>query len=116
STSSSAARAPDAPQGAIMSLSLQDKRVLITAAGQGIGKASAIAFARAGAKVVATDTNADALKSLAGEAGIETYVLDVLSEQAVNRVVSATGSFDVLFNCAGFVHAGTILDMPDKVL
>ncbi|ANH07296.1 SDR family oxidoreductase [Shinella sp. HZN7] len=99
-----------------MSLSLQDKRVLITAAGQGIGKASAIAFARAGAKVVATDINADALKSLAGEAGIETYVLDVLSEEAVNRVVSATGSFDVLFNCAGFVHAGTILDMPDKDL
>ena len=99
-----------------MSVSLQDKRILITAAGQGIGKASAIAFARAGAKVVATDINVDALKGLAGEANIETHVLDVLSEEAVNRVVSSTGPFDVLFNCAGFVHAGTILDMPDKDL
>ncbi|HSX74405.1 MAG TPA: SDR family oxidoreductase [Shinella sp.] len=99
-----------------MSLSLQNKRVLLTAAGQGIGRASAIAFARAGAKVVATDINAEALKSLAGEAGIVTQVLDVLSDEAVNRVVSATGPFDVLFNCAGFVHAGSILDMPDKDL
>lgn len=99
-----------------MSLSIKDKRVLITATGQGIGQASAIAFARAGAKVVATDINAEALKSLAGEAGIETQVLDVLSEEAVNRVVSVTGPFDVLFNCAGFVHAGSILDMPDKDL
>ncbi len=99
-----------------MSLSIKDKRVLITAAGQGIGRASAIAFARAGAKVVATDINAEALKSLAGEAGIETQVLDVLSEEAVNRVVPVTGPFDVLFNCAGFVHAGSILDMPDKDL
>lgn len=99
-----------------MSLSLKDKRVFITAAGQGIGQASAIAFARAGAKVVATDINAEALKSLAGEAGIETQVLDVLSEEAVNRVVSVTGPFDVLFNCAGFVYAGSILDMSDKDL
>jgi 2-keto-3-deoxy-L-fuconate dehydrogenase len=103
-------------QGATMSLSLQNKRVLLTAAGQGIGRASAIAFARAGAKVVATDINADALKSLADEANIETHVLDVLSEEAVSRVVSATGPFDVLFNCAGFVHAGSILDMADKDL
>ena len=99
-----------------MSLSLENKRVLITAAGQGIGRASALAFARAGAKVVATDINADALKSLAGEAGIETHLLDVLSEEAVNRVVSATGPFDVLFNCAGYVHAGSVLDMSDKDL
>jgi len=99
-----------------MSLSLENKRVLLTAAGQGIGRASALAFARAGAAVVATDINAEALKALAGEAGIETHVLDVLSEEAVNRVVSAAGPFDVLFNCAGFVHAGTILDMSDKDL
>jgi 2-keto-3-deoxy-L-fuconate dehydrogenase len=99
-----------------MSLSLENKRVLLTAAGQGIGRASALAFARAGAKVVATDINAEALASLAAEANIETHVLDVLSEEAVNRVVSSTGPFDVLFNCAGFVHAGTILDMPDKDL
>ncbi|WP_337182856.1 SDR family oxidoreductase [Shinella sp.] len=96
-----------------MSLPLQNKRVLLTAAGQGIGRASAIAFARAGASVVATDVNEEALKSLAGEAGIETHALDVLSDEAVARVVAATGPFDVLFNCAGFVHAGTILDMTD---
>nr|WP_298094458.1 SDR family oxidoreductase [uncultured Shinella sp.] len=99
-----------------MSLSLENKRVLLTAAGQGIGRASALAFARAGAKVIATDINAEALKSLATEANIETYVLDVLDAGAVNRVVAATGPFDVLFNCAGFVHAGSILDMPDKDL
>ncbi|MXN45378.1 SDR family oxidoreductase [Shinella kummerowiae] len=99
-----------------MSLSLENKRVLLTAAGQGIGRASALAFARAGAKVIATDINADALKSLSTEAGIETYVLDVLDGDAVNRVVAATGPFDVLFNCAGFVHAGSILDMADKDL
>ncbi|MCQ4630336.1 SDR family oxidoreductase [Shinella sp. CPCC 100929] len=99
-----------------MSFSLENKRVLLTAAGQGIGRASALAFARAGATVVATDINADALKSLAGEANIETYVLDVLDDEAVTRVITATGPFDVLFNCAGFVHAGSILDMPDKDL
>ncbi|WLS11489.1 SDR family oxidoreductase (plasmid) [Shinella sumterensis] len=99
-----------------MSLSLENKRVLLTAAGQGIGRASALAFARAGAKVVATDINADALKNLAAEANIETYVLDVLDAEAVTRIVSDTGPFDVLFNCAGFVHAGTILEMSDKDL
>ncbi|WP_439615642.1 SDR family oxidoreductase [Shinella sp.] len=99
-----------------MSFSLENKRVLLTAAGQGIGRASAVAFARAGATVVATDINADALKSLAGEANIETYVLDVLDDEAVTRVITATGPFDVLFNCAGFVHAGSILEMPDKDL
>jgi len=99
-----------------MSLPLENKRVLLTAAGQGIGRASALAFARAGAKVIATDINADALKSLSTESNIETYVLDVLDGDAVNRVVAATGPFDVLFNCAGFVHAGSILDMADKEL
>lgn len=99
-----------------MSLPLENKRVLVTAAGQGIGRASALAFARAGATVVATDINADALKSLAGEANIETRVLDVLKDEAVASVIAEAGPFDVLFNCAGFVHAGSILDMPDKDL
>ena len=99
-----------------MSLSLENKRVLITAAGQGIGRASALAFTRAGASVVATDINADALKSLNAESGIETRVLDVLKDEAVAAAVAETGPFDVLFNCAGFVHAGSILDMPDKDL
>ena len=99
-----------------MSLSLENKRVLITAAGQGIGRASALAFRRAGASVVATDINAEALKSLNAESGIETRVLDVLKDEAVAAAVAETGPFDVLFNCAGFVHAGSILDMPDKDL
>ena len=94
----------------------EKKHVLVTAAGQGIGRASALAFARAGATVVATDINTDALATLEGEAGITTRKLDVLSDEAVKAVVAETGPFDVLFNCAGFVHAGTILDMPDKDL
>lgn len=97
-------------------MNLEKKHVLVTAAGQGIGRASALAFARAGATVVATDINTDALASLNGEAGITTRKLDVLSDEAVKAVVAETGPFDVLFNCAGFVHAGTILDMPDKDL
>ncbi len=97
-------------------MNLEKKHVLVTAAGQGIGRASALAFARAGATVVATDINTDALATLDGEAGITTRKLDVLSDEAVKAVVSETGPFDVLFNCAGFVHAGTILDMPDKDL
>lgn len=99
-----------------MNLPLKNKHVLVTAAGQGIGRASALAFARAGATVVATDINAEALASLDGETGITTRKLDVLSDEAVKAVVSETGPFDVLFNCAGFVHAGSILDMPDKDL
>lgn len=97
-------------------MKLDKKHVLVTAAGQGIGRASALAFARAGATVVATDINTDALATLDGEAGIATRKLDVLSDDAVKAVVSETGPFDVLFNCAGFVHAGSILDMPDKDL
>ncbi|WP_308218662.1 SDR family oxidoreductase, partial [Ciceribacter sp. RN22] len=104
-----------------MSLPLQSKRVLVTASGQGIGRASALAFARAGASVVATDINEGALESLAAEAkaeglAVETRVLDVLKDAAVAEVVAGTGPFDVLFNCAGFVHSGTVLDMADKDL
>ncbi|MFA7416062.1 MAG: SDR family oxidoreductase [Rhizobium sp.] len=96
--------------------SLQDKRVLVTAAGQGIGRASALAFAHAGAKVLATDVNETALASLASEPGIATKRLDVLDDEAVLAVVSDLGDVDVLFNCAGFVHSGSILDMPDSDL
>ncbi|QFY62925.1 SDR family oxidoreductase (plasmid) [Rhizobium grahamii] len=99
-----------------MSRSLENKRVLVTAAGQGIGRASALAFARAGAKVVATDINAEALATLEGQAGISVRRLDVLNGEAVNAVVSETGPFDVLFNCAGIVHSGTVLEMPDADL
>ncbi|WP_116654496.1 SDR family oxidoreductase [Pelagibacterium sediminicola] len=89
---------------------------LITAAAQGIGRASALAFAKAGAKVIATDINTDQLASLEGENGIETRVLDVLSPQAVSEAVSDIGRVDILFNCAGVVHNGTILETSDADL
>jgi 2-keto-3-deoxy-L-fuconate dehydrogenase len=99
-----------------MSLPLDSKRVLVTAAGQGIGRASALAFARAGAEVLATDINPDTLKTLEGEAGIKTRVLDVLNGDAVAATVAEIGPFDVLFNCAGIVHGGSVLEMSDKDL
>lgn len=93
---------------------LSGKRVLATAAGQGIGRASAIAMAREGAQVFATDINPDTLAALADEGvdGIETFTLDVRDDQSVAEGV-ARAAPDVLFNCAGFVHHGTILDATD---
>ena len=95
---------------------LQGKTVLITAAAQGIGRASALAFAKAGAKVHATDINMDVLSEIAGIDGIVTHKLNVLDDDAVKALVAGIGAVDVLFNCAGVVHGGTILDMPDKDL
>jgi len=95
---------------------LTGKIVLITAAAQGIGRASAEAFARAGARVIATDINADKLKELDGTANVTTRVLNVLDDAAVAAAVSQIGRIDVLFNCAGVVHNGALLDMPDKDL
>jgi 2-keto-3-deoxy-L-fuconate dehydrogenase len=92
------------------------KVTLITAAAQGIGRASALAFARAGAKVVATDVNEAKLKELEGSPGITTRVLNVLSNDAVGAAVTAIGRIDILFNCAGVVHNGTVLEMTDKDL
>ncbi len=93
---------------------VKDKTVLVTAAGQGIGRATALAFAARGAKVVATDINETALSELEGSAGIETRRLDVLKDTDVQTVVAETGPVDILFNGAGFVHAGSILDMKDE--
>jgi 2-keto-3-deoxy-L-fuconate dehydrogenase len=95
---------------------LTGKIVLITAAAQGIGEASARAFARAGAKVIATDINAEKLKQLDGTPNIRTRVLNVLSEDAVKEAVAEIGHIDVLFNCAGVVHSGTVLEMSDDDL
>lgn len=92
---------------------LKNRSVLITAAGQGIGRASALAFAAAGAQVHATDINAQALATLDGIIGITTHRLDVRDDGAVRETVAGIGKVDVLFNCAGFVHAGTVLDMTD---
>ncbi len=90
---------------------LSGKRALVTAAGQGIGRASALAMAAAGAKVYATDINRDALSSIrdANHENIEIFELDARSDASVAAGVSQAQP-DVLFNCAGFVHHGTVLD------
>ena len=95
---------------------LTGKTVLITAAAQGIGRASAEAFARAGARVIATDINADKLAGLAGMDNVSTRLLDVLSAAEVRTAVAEIGQIDVLFNCAGVVHSGTVLEMSDADL
>lgn len=93
---------------------LTGKRALVTAAGQGIGRASALAMAREGASVIATDINPATLDSLKAEApGIETAVLNVRDKAAVQAAADRFGPLDVLFNCAGFVAAGTILDCDE---
>jgi 2-keto-3-deoxy-L-fuconate dehydrogenase len=90
---------------------LDGKRALVTAAGQGIGRASALAMASEGAQVFATDVNEDTLATLQG-AGIETFVMDVRNSQSVLQGVRRAAP-DVLFNCAGFVHHGSVLDATD---
>ena len=98
-----------------MTANLAGKVVLVTAAAQGIGRATALAFAREGATVHATDINMEALGSLEGE-GIRTHRLDVRDTQAVEALVAEIGAVDVLFNCAGFVHSGSVLTMKDEDL
>ena len=95
---------------------LTGKIVFITAAAQGIGRASVEAFVKAGAKVVATDINAEKLSELNGLPNVTTRLLNVLDAAAIDAAVKEIGRIDVLFNCAGVVHSGTILDMPDKDL
>jgi 2-keto-3-deoxy-L-fuconate dehydrogenase len=97
-------------------MTLQNKTALITAAAQGIGRASAEALARAGARVIATDINEGKLAELQGIAGIETRKLDVLDSKSVAAVVAAVGPVDVLFNCVGFVHNGSLLDSTEDEL
>lgn len=90
---------------------LAGKSALVTAAGAGIGRATALLFAREGARVDATDVDRAALGTLArAEASLQTGLLDVRDDTVVQAYVSAHGPYDVLFNCAGFVHHGTILD------
>ena len=102
-----------------MASRLAGKIAFITAAGQGIGRGTALAFAREGAQVWATDINAKALADLEGKDGgggkpIRTRVLDVTDEAAVGKLAAEVGDIDVLFNCAGFVHHGAILDCTLK--
>jgi 2-keto-3-deoxy-L-fuconate dehydrogenase len=90
---------------------LEGKRALVTAAGQGIGHATAMAFAREGAHVLATDISLDALATLDRESGrIETRRLDVADATAIVSLFRERPYFDVVFNCAGYVHQGSILD------
>ena len=89
---------------------LQGKTAFITAAGQGIGRAAAIAMAAEGARVWATDINAGALATLEATPGVVTRTLDVTDAAQVEKLAAEVGRLDVLFNCAGFVHHGTVLD------
>jgi 2-keto-3-deoxy-L-fuconate dehydrogenase len=93
---------------------LKGKTILVTAAGQGIGRASALACLREGAQVFATDIRTDLLESLAREApGLHTQTLDVRDAAAVQALAAQLPALDGLFNCAGFVHEGTILQCDE---
>jgi 2-keto-3-deoxy-L-fuconate dehydrogenase len=93
---------------------LRGKRAFITAAGAGIGRATAIAFASEGAEVIATDLRADLLSDLKANGIAATDALDVRDTRAVDAAAKKHGPVDVLFNCAGFVHHGTVLTTSDE--
>ena len=93
---------------------LKDKICFVTAAGQGIGAATARAFAAEGAKVWATDVDDKKLAPLASLPGVTVRRLDVLDKAAIGTVAKEAGAVDVLFNCAGFVHHGAVLDATDE--
>jgi 2-keto-3-deoxy-L-fuconate dehydrogenase len=98
-----------------MSGRLAGKIALVTAAAQGIGRATAVAFAAEGATVWATDINETTLKTLSDERpDIRTRRLDVRESQDVDKLAAELGALDVLFNCAGFVHHGSLLDCAEK--
>ena len=93
---------------------LKNKKVVITAAAHGIGKAIAMGFALEGAKVVATDIDGDALSGISGVKGVTTKILDVTDGRAVNNFAATMGSVDVLCNIAGFVHHGSVLEVEEE--
>lgn len=102
-----------------MSGRLSGKKVLLTAAAHGIGRATALAFAREGAEVIATDINEEALEKLAADAtelgtSIRTTRLDVRSRDEIEQIAKSEGALDALFNCAGYVHQGSILDCNEE--
>ncbi len=96
-----------------MSAPLAGKRAFVTAAAQGIGRATALAFAEAGAEVIATDIAAARLATLK-HARLQVAALDVLDGAAVTAAANGAGAIDILFNCAGFVHQGTILEASEE--
>ena len=93
---------------------LAGKTAFCTASGAGIGRAVAVEFARQGAKVIATDIDMAKLKGLRDEGVAETHLLDVRHTASVERTAKAVGPVDILFNAAGFVHHGTVLDCTDE--
>jgi 2-keto-3-deoxy-L-fuconate dehydrogenase len=93
---------------------LEGKTAFVTAAGQGIGRATAEAFVREGARVIATDIDEALLADLAKASGCETHRLDVTDANAVTAAAQAAGAVHILFNGAGYVHAGTILDCDER--
>ena len=93
---------------------LKGKTALVTAAGQGIGRASALAMAQAGAQVLATDLNPALLETYEGVANVTTARLDVMDKAAIGALVATMPRIDILFNCAGFVHNGSILQATDE--
>ena len=97
-----------------MTYRLAGKTAFVTAAGQGIGRATAEAFVREGARVIATDIDESLLADLAKATGCETHRLDVTDSNAVTAAARAAGAVQVLFNGAGYVHAGTILDCDER--
>jgi 2-keto-3-deoxy-L-fuconate dehydrogenase len=96
-----------------MSKRLAGKTAFLTAAAQGIGRAVALAFAREGARVIATDVDEAGLASLARECGCATRRLDVTDAAAITQAAREVGTVQVLFNAAGYVHAGTVLDFTE---
>lgn len=92
---------------------LQGKTIVVTAAGQGIGRASVLAMAREGATIWATDINPELLQAYAGLPNVRTAVLNVLKTADVEAFAAKVGNIDVLFNCAGFVHQGDILNLSE---
>src|SRR5579862_1919577 len=93
---------------------LQGKTAFITAAGQGIGFATALAMAREGAQVFATDVNPKLLEHYAGVPGVTASTLDVLDDAAVAKTIDGLPPLSILFNCAGYVHHGSVLDCTSK--
>lgn len=92
-------------------MALANKRVLITAAANGIGRASVLAFKHAGAHVIATDLHIETLQDIPG---IKTFKLDVLDPSAIEAIAHEVGTLDVLFNCAGYVHSGSVLECDEQ--
>ena len=97
-----------------MGTRLKGKNILVTASAQGIGKACVEAFQEEGARVIASDINASKLDDLAMLPGVETRLLDVMDANEIQKASEEIGVLDVLFNCAGFVHHGTILECDEE--